>query len=47
MSNATAIGVALCIVMLMAADQLYLGWDLHIRIGRWLEALIEWLAFWR
>ena len=47
MNNAVAIAIALSILALLAADQMILGWDLHIVLGRRLEDLIAWMAFWR
>jgi len=47
MDNKTALFLALCIIGVFAADQLYFGWDLHMFIAEKLMHLIDWIAFWR
>jgi hypothetical protein len=45
-TNGIAAALALAIAAAVAAD-LWFGWEVHLRLGRALVALIEWLAFWR
>lgn len=47
MTNGLAIALALLIGALLAADALWLGWNLPVLAGRKLADLIEYLAFWR
>lgn len=46
MRNWLALLLAAIVLMLAAAD-LALGWGGSVAAGRWLFALIDWLAFWR
>ena len=46
MTNKIAIALGLAILVLVGLS-LYLGWDLHIFLGRKFADLIEYLAFWR
>lgn len=47
MTNKIAIGLALVIVALFAADALAFGGTLPVVLGRRLVQFITWLAFWR
>jgi hypothetical protein len=42
-----ALGIVLAVAALLVADQLWLGWELPVLLGRQLVRLIEYLAFWR
>ena len=47
MTNQLALILGFILVAIIAADLLVFGWDLHIFLGRKLDSLIEWMAFWR
>lgn len=47
MTNRLALVIACLLIGLIAADQLYFGWDLHIFLGRKFTDFIEYIAFWR
>ncbi|MFV2052582.1 hypothetical protein [Aliiroseovarius sp. YM-037] len=47
MTNRIAIVLALMILVLIAADLLIFGWDLHVFLGKKLGELTEYIAFWR
>ena len=46
MTNSLALALAVAIAALVAAD-LWLDWQGHVAVGRRLDALVAWLAFWR
>jgi len=46
MTNKIAIALGLAILAFISLS-FYLGWDLHIFLGRKFADLIEYLAFWR
>lgn len=46
MTNKIAVALGLALVALFALS-FYLGWDLHIFLGRKFADLIEYIAFWR
>lgn len=47
MTNRAAVIIAIIVLGLFLADQFWLHIDLPLFIGRKLDALIEYLAFWR
>ena len=47
MNDSVALWLGIVIVAVFAADFLYFGWDLHLFLGRRIDALIEYVAFWR
>lgn len=47
MTNQIAIAIIVLILAALAADHLWLGFDLPIRVLRLLDGVIEYLSFWR
>ena len=47
MTQTVALWIAGVIIALLLADQLWLGWDIPLVVGRQLVVLVEWMAFWR
>lgn len=47
MTQTTALWIAAVILALLAADLLWLGWDIPLAVGRQLVVLVDWMAFWR
>ena len=47
MTHYVALWIAGVILALLLADQLWLGWDIPLVVGRQLVVLVEWMAFWR
>jgi len=47
MTHHVALWIAGVILALLVADQLWLGWDIPLAVGRQLVVLVEWMAFWR
>ncbi|MBY0136686.1 hypothetical protein [Paracoccus yeei] len=47
MTNPIAIVLGLLILAALAADALFLHWNLPVVIGKRLAELIEYLSFWR
>ncbi|CAM4139197.1 MULTISPECIES: hypothetical protein [Paracoccus] len=47
MTNPIAIVLGLLILAALAADALFLHWNLPVAIGKRLAELIEYLSFWR
>lgn len=46
-TDGLALWIGIVIVGVIAADLFVFGWDLHVFIGRRLDELIEYVAFWR
>ena len=47
MDNRTALILAIVIAAFVAFDAFYLDWGVTVGVGKMLERVIEWMAFWR